>query len=95
MADSPLARLPVNMIKDFSLYYMHLVSLRVVPPQLHYFKGYFKGINSGKLSLQQLIEIFDKIAQLSRSFSSEFSRQPRALTELGRRKTTELRSFKI
>ena len=72
---------------------MHLVSLGVVRPMLHYFNGCFIGINSGKLSLQQLTELSNKRTQLNGIFSFEFSCQPKSLTELERWKVTELRSF--
>ena len=82
-----------KLIKDLSLDYMHLVWLGPVPRMLHYFKRYFKGINSGKLSFHQLTELSNKLTQLNGNFPSEFSRQPRSLAELERWKTTELRSF--
>ena len=93
LADSPTAMLAVNLIKDFSLDYMHLVCWRVVRRMLHYFKGCFKGINSGKLSLQQLTKLPEKLTQLYGNFPSEFPRQPRSLTKLARWEVTELRSF--
>ena len=49
LADSSLARLAVNLTKDFYLDYMRRVCLGVVRRMLHYFKGCFKCINSGKL----------------------------------------------
>ena len=38
LADSPLATLAVNLIKDFSFDYIRLVCLKVVRRMLHYFK---------------------------------------------------------
>ena len=43
--------------------------------------------------MQLLTELSDKPPQLNRNFPSEFSRQPRSLTELEIWKATELRSF--
>ena len=43
-----IARLAVNLIKNFSFDYMHLVCLGVVHRMLHYFKRCYKGINSHK-----------------------------------------------
>ena len=51
---------------------------------LHYFKGCFIGVNSVKLSLQQLTELSNNLTQLNGNFPSEFSHQPRSLTELER-----------
>ena len=79
LADSPLARLTVTLKKGFSLDYMQQVCLGVVRRMLHCFKGCFKGISSGRLSLKQLTELSNKLTQLNGNFLSGFSCQPRTL----------------
>ena len=73
-----------NISERNSLNFKHNGYSIKVRRMLHYFKGYFIGVNSVKLSLQQLTELSNNLTQLNGNFPSEFSHQPRSLTELER-----------
>ena len=88
---SCVQKLPVNLVREFVLDPMHLVYLGVTRRMLYYFKGSYKGITAGRLSSVYLMSISRQLDSLA--FPSEFSRQPRGLTELDRWKATELKSF--
>ena len=90
---SPLVELPFNIIKDFSLDYMHLVCLGVMRHILYFYKGTFKGVFEGRLSSVQQNVLSDRLVALNGILPTDFVRQPRSLSELDRWKATELRSF--
>ena len=52
-----------------------------------------KGPNTCRLSLRQRNDISERLVALNGKMPSDFSRQPRSLTELDRWKATEFRQF--
>ena len=80
----------LNCITQFALDYMHLVCLGVVKRMLTFLK---QGPRICKLSYAMVKDISDILISLGGKMPSEFSRQPRSLTEIERWKATEFRQF--
>jgi hypothetical protein len=89
---SPLAQLPIGLVSDFVLDYMHLVCLDVVRRMLNF---WLKGPVDTGIRLQscavQLLS--DRLKVLTNEVSREFGRRPRTLTESDRWKTVEFQQF--
>ncbi|KAJ8034244.1 hypothetical protein HOLleu_21001 [Holothuria leucospilota] len=85
-----LADLPINMIVQFPLDYMHLVCLGVVRRLILLWK---KGPAQCRISAQMVTEISNALVALRSSIPSEFARKPRSLLEVDRWKATEFRQF--
>ncbi|KYM98121.1 hypothetical protein ALC62_11183, partial [Cyphomyrmex costatus] len=89
---SPLLQLKCGMVTQFPLDYMHAVCLGVTKKLLN---TWISGKGNVRLCYR-LIDLVSKNLVAFNSFMpSEFNRKPRSLTELCRRKATELRSFLI
>ena len=78
----------LNCITQFALDYIHLVCLGVFKRMLTFLK---QGPRVCKLSNDMVQDMSDILISLSGKMSSEFRRQPRALTEIERWKATEFR----
>jgi hypothetical protein len=90
LAKSPLSLLPVGMVSQFPLDYMHLVCLGVVRRLL---LCWIKGALSIRLSATSVQKVSDQLVRLSSFVPKEFVRKPRSLNEVMRWKATEFRTF--
>ena len=88
---SPLQGLPVDMVLDFPIDYMHLVCLGGTKRLLTVL---MKGPNlSQRLKKNVVQEISDKLKILQAYTPNDFSRKPRSLEEVAHWKATEFRLF--
>ncbi|XP_069107406.1 uncharacterized protein [Argopecten irradians] len=88
---SPFTRLPIDMIEDFPIDYMHQVCLGVVKKLiLRWIRG---PIGDGRLSATQVSLISSNLQSLRPCIPREFARKPRKLEDIDRWKATELRQF--
>ncbi|XP_022180891.1 uncharacterized protein LOC111041045 [Myzus persicae] len=89
--NSCLVEIPrFDIVKGFSLDYMHLVCLGVVKKLLML---WMKGPLSVRLPSWKINQLSELIVNLKPAFVCEFSRKPRTLIEVARWKATEFRSF--
>jgi len=89
---SPLSVLPIGMVSQFGLDYMHLVCLGVVKRLLLYWKGPIGPLHV-RLGRQSILQLSTKLLHVKEYVPREFARRPRAFTELPRWKATEFRQF--
>ena len=80
----------LDFITQFALDYIHLVCLGVVKCMLTFLK---QELRICKLSNAMVQDISNILLSLSGKMPSEFSRQPRSLTEIERWKATEFRQY--
>lgn len=90
---SPLLSLPIDMVKDFPLDYMHLVCLGVVKRLLKIWVMGAKVDLPNRLSQANISLINERILNCSLFLSSEFNRKGRILEDFCRWKAVEFRSF--
>jgi hypothetical protein len=90
LGSSPLSSLPIGMVTNFPLDYMHLVCLGVVRRLL---LCWIKGPLSVRLSAVKVNGISDHLKSLKTYIPVEFNRKPRSLDEVNRWKATEFRTF--
>lgn len=92
---SPFCSLPVNMIKDFSLDYMHLVLLGTVRRFLKVWLGIrkIKGSEFRKLPPAVIAKMNRRQKLCAATVPSEFQRKPRSFSFTGVFKATEYRTF--
>ncbi|XP_050055728.1 uncharacterized protein LOC126549698 [Aphis gossypii] len=89
---SILKNLPnFDIVKSFSLDYMHLICLGVVRKLIHLWIG--KGPLNVRLRSSQIKEISTILLKLRPFITNDFSRKPRGLDEIHYWKATELRQF--
>ncbi|KAF0753899.1 DUF4806 domain-containing protein [Aphis craccivora] len=89
---SILKNLPnFDIVKLFSLDYMHLICLGVVRKLIHLWIG--KGLLNVRLRSSQIKEISTILLKLRPFITNDFSRKPRGLDEIHYWKATELRQF--
>lgn len=86
---SPLETLSIDMINDFILDSMHLISLGVCRRLLTFWIG--KGPVSCRISAIRFREINTRLHEISSSVSSMFSRKPRGFDQIRKFKATEYR----
>jgi len=90
LGQSALADLPIGMVSQFPLDYMHLVCLGVMRKLL---LVWLKGPLSTRLPSAKVNQISDRLLNLSAHMPREFVRKPRSLNEIMRWKATEFRQF--
>lgn len=92
LSRSPLEVLPLNMVDDFSLDYLHLICLGIVKKLITYW------INGNKTYTDKLLQIdkqkiSDMLLRAGQSLPNEFSRAVRPLDVISFWKGTEFRTF--
>ncbi|XP_016660140.1 uncharacterized protein LOC107883830 isoform X1 [Acyrthosiphon pisum] len=90
--NSPLELLPIDMIKDVCLDYMHNVCLGVTKRLIEF---WVKGKKDVRLIEKNKVRISNNLLNLRSYVPSEFSRLPRGLDDIEYFKATELRMFVI
>ena len=92
IAQTPLAQLPINLIKCFPTDYMHNICLGIVKKLLNTWVG---GPLKVRLPNHKVKTISQHLLDLKKYIPLEFNRKPRALDELPYWKATEFRMFLI
>lgn len=87
---TPLSKLPIGLITNFPLDYMHSVCLGVMRKLLFLWRD---GPRLIKLKNSDIATLNNTLEAASRMWPSDFNRKPRSLNELERWKATELRQF--
>ena len=89
---TPLSKLPIGLVSDFVLDYMHLVCLGVVRRML---KFWMKGpLDVGiRLQSRKVQLLSERLKLLANSVPREFQRRPRSILEIDRWKAVEFRQF--
>ncbi|XP_031356986.1 uncharacterized protein LOC116180936 [Photinus pyralis] len=85
-----LEKLPIGMVSQVGLDYMHLVCLGVMKRLLQF---WVKGKLNIRLKPNKLEEASSKLISMRAYITLEFARQPRSLNEIDRWKATEFRQF--
>jgi len=88
--NSPLERLPINIIEAVPLDYMHLVCLGVMKRLL---KFWVRGNQSVRIPIGICKDIDTEMLSLRKYFPKEFARLPRPLNDIEHWKATEFRNF--
>ena len=88
--DSPFCDLPIDIVSQFPIDYMHQLCLGVMRKLLLIWTKENRGV---RISFGHVSEISDKLINLRSAIPSNFARMPRALNELERWKATEFRQF--
>jgi hypothetical protein len=87
---SPLLALPIGMVSNFPIDYMHSVCLGVVRKLLHM---WLKGPLKTRLGGQSVTILSERLCNLRNSVPCEFNRKPRSVNEVDRWKATEFRQL--
>ena len=88
--DSPFCKLPMDMIMQFSIDYMHQLCLGVMRKLLLI---WMKGNRDVRISSRHVGEISENLLNLKSAMPNNFTRKPRGLNEIERWKATEFRQF--
>ena len=88
--DSPLCRLPIDMVHNFPIDYMHQTCLGVMKRLL---VTWIRGKRQNRLSTQQKDMISARLIKLQSHIPSIFARKPRTLDDIDYWKATEFRQF--
>jgi len=88
--DSPILKLPINIINVICLDYMHCVCLGVTKRLIEF---WVKGKKNIRLTDENREEINNNLKMLRQYVPSEFCRLPRPIDDIDYWKATELRSF--
>lgn len=89
---SPFCKIPVDMVRSFTLDYMHMCCLGVMKRLL---LMWLRGSKKRKLSQRQCQLISRRLTGLRRYIPECFARKPRSLDEVDRWKATEFRQFML
>lgn len=87
---SPLQDLPIGMITNFPIDYMHNVCLGVVKKMLN---SWLNGPLQVRMRNSVVKDVSKTLESFKKFIPAEFNRKPRSLSELPRWKATELRTF--
>lgn len=87
---SPFCDLPIDMVKNFPIDYMHQLCLGVMKKLILL---WMRGAREVRISVQHIEEISERIVQLKSCIPQCFVRKPRRLSEVDRWKATEYRQF--
>lgn len=90
VGESPLLRLPIDLISVFPTEYMHNVCLGVMRKLLNV---WISGDLKVRAQSHAIKIISEKLIYCSKFMPVEFNRKPRSLSELARWKATEYRMF--
>lgn len=90
LGETPLLKLPIDLIKCFPIDYMHNICLGIMRKLLN---TWLKGPLHVRLSQCSVNIISDRLINLKIYMPSEFNRKPRSLDELANWKATEFRLF--
>lgn len=92
---SLLTEIPyINMIDNFSLDYLHLVCLGVTKKMILLWLGILKNAPLNvRIQSREVKNISNHLLSLKNYITSDFSRKPREINEVSRRKATEFRTF--
>ena len=91
--ETPLTSLPIDMISQFPIDYMHSVCLGVMKKLISAWSKKKTGMTCCMLSAQQLKDIRLKSKHIAKHIPKEISRKPRGFHEAGMWKATEFRTF--
>lgn len=92
LSSSPLEDLPINMVKDFLLDYLHLICLGVMKKLLNIWKGNFARCFI-RWTARTTNEITNVLISIQKTQPMEFNRPVRGLNVLRYWKGTEFRTF--
>lgn len=87
---SPLVQLPLGLVTQIPIDYMHSVCLGVTRKLIN---SWISGPFQIRLRSQSIKNISDRLVSLKSMVPHEINRKPRELSELGRWKATEFRTF--
>jgi hypothetical protein len=87
---SPLCDLPIGMVTQFPIDYMHLICLGVTKRLI---LCWMKGPLGTRLSATQISQVSDRLMGFTPYIPIDFCRKPRALNEIMRWKASEFRQF--
>ncbi|XP_075559920.1 uncharacterized protein LOC142591476 [Dermacentor variabilis] len=90
VSETPLSALPIGLVSQFPLDYMHLVCIGVTKKLILL---WLRGPLPHRLPSTSIERISKWLLALSRTHCEEFARRPRSLREIDRWKATELRCF--
>lgn len=90
--ESPLEDLPIDMIHDFPLDYLHLILFGIVKKLLQHWMNGTRNFRT-KFCERDIIEISEKLIQAGKTSPSEINRPNRSLKHLSDWKATEYRTF--
>ncbi|KAK4886207.1 hypothetical protein RN001_002478 [Aquatica leii] len=90
LGTSPLSKLPIGLVTDFPIDYMHNVCLGVTRKLLD---ALMNGPLSVRLPNRKVVLISNHLESLKPYIPIDFNRKPRSLSDLSRWKATEFRTF--
>ncbi|CAN7978556.1 unnamed protein product [Ixodes persulcatus] len=90
ISDTPLVKLPLDMVVQFPFEYMHLVCLGVTRKLIIL---WIRGHLECRITPSTMKHVSASLKALAGFIPCEFARRPRALEEIDRWKATELRQF--
>ncbi|KAG1925657.1 hypothetical protein F2P79_025384 [Pimephales promelas] len=89
---SPFLRLPLDMVNQFPIDYMHQACLGVTKKMI---TEWMRGNRNVRMSAGQINEVTQRLLTLRKDIPSCFARKPRGLEDIDRWKATELRQFAV